>query len=75
MDPNIFRTRAGCVVISKDSMERQLARLWQFDFTTYHIDITNRRRRRDNVRYQVVIKIVIAFPPNPSYLITHGYIR
>jgi hypothetical protein len=54
-------------------MERQLARLWQFNFTAYHI--TTGRRLPSNVRHQVVIKIVIAFPANPSYLITHGYIR
>src|SRR5438045_9227781 len=56
-------------------MARWLARLWQFKFTIYQIEITNRRPRPSNVRHQVVIKIVIAFPANPSYLITHGHIR
>jgi hypothetical protein len=56
-------------------MERWLAALWQFILLGYHSDLTDRERRRSNVRHQVVIKIVIAFPANHSYLITHGHIR
>jgi hypothetical protein len=75
MDPNIFRTRAGCVVISSKFNGTPACTFTAIHFTGYHIDITNTLGRPSNVRHQVVIKIVIAFPANPSYLITHGYIR
>src|SRR6266581_8244472 len=74
MDPNIFWTRAGCVVISSIFNGTPTRTLMVIHFAGYHFAMAN-RQRRPVIRYQVVIKIVIAFPANPSYLITHGYIR
>ena len=75
MDPNIFRTRARCVVISS-RFDRTPARTFMIiNFAGYHIDITNRQGQAGNVRHPVVIKIVIAIPADPGYLTTHGYIR
>src|ERR1044071_8863717 len=77
MDPNIFRTCAGCVVISSKLDGKPACTFTVVNFAGCHIDITNWQRCNAGrvIRHGVVMKIVIAFPANPSYLITHGYIR